>query len=89
MKVASFKVMFPFMLITPADKDPQAVQEENFVETRDLVLQFLTFSLGLMWYNSRKEKQAIEKWRKDEKPLIIEDHKKNLILIKNKATKFQ
>jgi len=42
-----------------------------------------------MWYNSRKEKQAIEKWRKDEKPLIIEDHKKNLILIKNKATKFQ
>jgi len=73
--------MLPILLVSDVGKDVDAAESEMRKEAFDVGVQFLIASLCLWWYNNKKEKQAIQKWREGGRKALVEKHKLTLGLI--------
>ena len=72
-KIGSAKLLFPFIICNPTGTENDELFEK-FEEIFELGACYLIFNALFGFYNVRKEKKMVERWRKTELPGILRKH---------------
>lgn len=68
MKISSVKFLFPMVILGPVNQLEATRKEEQRENLLEIFGLYIGFSLGLMLWNHRREKQQIDAWRTTKLP---------------------
>ena len=87
-KIGSAKMLFPIIVLNPTGAENNELTE-NFQDMFELGACYLVFNALLGYYNMRKEKQLLAKWRENQLPLLLQKHDQAIEMIKKRAKDVQ